>query len=287
MKLVLPILVLLTCAAAGADPLALPGDPSKLSCSSSMPECDLVVVTEVAKAALEKLPDHERLQLRFSNSSNAQLATIAKLPWVKRVGVLEGITDLTPIAKLSHVEEVHVVTKASLAPLAAMPTLRRLAIATELDFGELSAFEKLSELDVLMANCGSACVATIGTMTWLHSLDIAPRDVPARDLSPLARLTQLEALRIFDSELKDLSLLVRMKQLRKLSLQGNAKLSDIRQLSGLAELREVELTNGNAVHDARVLMKLPKLEFVNLSDDAMSNADKQRLQAAHPDAHVY
>src|SRR5512142_481015 len=74
MKLVLPILVLLTCAAAGADPLALPGDPSKLSCSSSMPECDLVVVTEVAKAALEKLPDHERLQLRFSHSSNAQLA---------------------------------------------------------------------------------------------------------------------------------------------------------------------------------------------------------------------
>lgn len=82
----------------------------------------------------------------------------------------------------------------SQTPLATMPTLRRLAIATELDFGELAAFKKLPE---------------------------------------------------------------------------------------------VELTNGNAVHDARVLFKLPKLESVVLSDDAMSAKDKERLQAAHPDAHVY
>ena len=249
----LALLVVFASAAAAADPLVPPNDASKLECSSSLPECSLVVVSDAAKAALEKLPSHERLMIYFAHSGDAQLASIAKLPWLQRVGVQAGITDLSPIAKLAHIEEVRVVTSASLAPLATIATLRRLSIASAVDFSQLAAFKQVPALDVLMTDCDAACVTAIGGMSWLKSLDIAPHGLGARTLAPLAKLTQLESLRMFDSGLKDVALFAAMKKLRELYLQGNDKLVDISQLVQLPALRRLELTNGNAVHDARML----------------------------------
>jgi hypothetical protein len=67
-------------------------------------------------------------------------------------------------------------------------------------------------------------------------------DVDIDDLTPLAELTELEAVTLIDNHLRDISPLSNLKKLRSLDLSDN-DIQDISPLRGLKELEFLDLEN--------------------------------------------
>ena len=87
-----------------------------------------------------------------------------------------------------------------------------------------------------------------------------------RDLSPLAKLTQLETLDITDGQISDLRPLSGLARLRELAFHFCAAVSDLRPLAGLAELEKLTFNECERVTDLRPLSKLERLRRLDLTD---------------------
>jgi hypothetical protein len=84
-----------------------------------------------------------------------------------------------------------------------------------------------------------------------------------KDISPLAPLTQLEALDLTVNEITDLAPLAKMTRLRYLALADNA-VTDITPLAGMVNLDDLSL-EGNKIDSVKSLESLVNLRVLNLS----------------------
>jgi Leucine-rich repeat (LRR) protein len=267
--------------------LKLADDPSKLDCDWA--GCSLVTVTDAARKAIEGRKDFKNMVIRFArDSTDAGLATVTKLPWLKRIDLHGNITDLGPLARMTNLEEVVFLetNPKSLEPIVKLPALTRLAAPDAVD---LASLEKMTQLRDLSIKCKDrACIATVAKLSWLTKLSInngfSPLD--KETLAPLAALVQLEQLSLMNTGLVDLSLLAGMTKLRTLNLQRNEKLVDIEGLRKLPELIDLTIQNGNGARKSKVLFELPKLQRLFVEDSLMPEKDKVRLRAKRKDLDV-
>lgn len=91
------------------------------------------------------------------------------------------------------------------------------------------------------------------------------------DLSPLAVLTNLQWLDIFNTQVADLSPLERLKNLQTLDI-SNTRVADLSPLTGLNNLQMLNIS-GTQVTDLFSLANLPNLQLLLLSDSQIANLE--------------
>src|SRR5436305_14157436 len=96
-------------------------------------ECSLAVVTDASKAELEKRPhDTFRLKIRAS-ATNAELKSLAKLPWLEQLSfennaAIDDLSALKVLKKLRRLDISDLPRTKSLAFLSSLPTLDSLGL---------------------------------------------------------------------------------------------------------------------------------------------------------------
>ena len=105
-------------------------------------------------------------------------------------------------------------------------------------------------------------------LTWL---DLAGWDVDhfISDLAPLAGLTNLTTLSLYNSAVSDVSALSGLTNLEWLSLSFNA-VSDVSALAGMTKLESLQLAS-NGFSDVSALAGMTKLEWLYLGGNAVSD----------------
>lgn len=91
------------------------------------------------------------------------------------------------------------------------------------------------------------------------------------DLSPLANLTSLENMELFNSEIEDISPLASLVNLYWLELHDN-RISDIGPLRNMAKLEYLTLSN-NKISDLEPLAGLTELQWLYLDGNLVTNFD--------------
>jgi internalin A len=94
-------------------------------------------------------------------------------------------------------------------------------------------------------------------------------DAPVTDLTPVSKLTSLEAVTIRGGKIQSLTPLAGLINLQYLDLSGN-QISDLRPLAGLKNLHDLNLSD-NKVSDLSPLRDLPALEQLHLAGNQVSD----------------
>ncbi|WP_226529247.1 leucine-rich repeat domain-containing protein [Metabacillus niabensis] len=89
------------------------------------------------------------------------------------------------------------------------------------------------------------------------------------DLAPLAQLPQLNYISIYDTPIKDYTVLKNMKKLQSLSIVNN-QLDDLSFLQGLKNLTDITLQN-NGIKDISAFSSLKKLNFISLANNQITD----------------
>ena len=134
-----------------------------------------------------------------------------------------------------------------ITPLAAMPQLKALYLDYSQD-RDTSSRNNFRENDI----------AVLAKIFQLERLSIAGG---VSDLTPLADLTQLRELRLFETKVTDLSALSKMTGLKELCIE--APVTDITPLATLTQLRRITLKNTRVV-DISALSTMTKLEELQI-----------------------
>jgi Leucine-rich repeat (LRR) protein len=113
-------------------------------------------------------------------------------------------------------------------------------------------------------------------------LHLADRKI--RDLSPLASLTDLEALYLGLNEIRDLSPLAGLSNLTYLNLYAN-RVSDVTPLSGLTGLDTLFLDR-NKITKITPLAKLSKLEWLAVRENPLAKGEADAIRKALPDCEL-
>jgi Leucine-rich repeat (LRR) protein len=111
------------------------------------------------------------------------------------------------------------------------------------------------------------------------------RSIQLTDINPLAALTQLESLMLFDCQLTDIRPLVKLTRLTYLNLHAN-KIEDVSDLIRLTMLKELYL-DSNQITDVSGLSGLKQLERLHLRENYdLNKAQIAELQKALPDCTI-
>jgi Leucine-rich repeat (LRR) protein len=94
-------------------------------------------------------------------------------------------------------------------------------------------------------------------------------DAPVTDLTPISKLSNLEAVTIHGGKIQDLTPLAGLTNLQYLDLSGN-QISDLKPLAGLKNLHDLNLSD-NKVSDLGPLPSLPALEQLHLANNQVSD----------------
>ena len=113
-------------------------------------------------------------------------------------------------------------------------------------------------------------------------LHLADRKI--RDLSPLASLTDLEALYLGLNEIEDVSPLAGLSNLTYLNLYAN-QVSDVTPLSGLNGLDTLFLDR-NKITKITPLAKLSKLEWLAVRENPLAKGEADAIRKALPDCEL-
>lgn len=178
--------------------------------------------------------------------------------------------SLEPLASLSCLRAltIEATSLASVAALAALPNLRRLALRR--CEGELSGFATgLSGLQALEISAHARveeltpdALAPLARLTHLRELELGDAGWPAIDA--LAELVELERLDLHRTEVIELGSLRRLAALRELNLSGCTGLSDLTPLAKLDRIERLRL-GYTRVNDLRPLTKLERLAVIELA----------------------
>ena len=207
---------------------------------------------------LQKLKNCESIVLREAAYGNAiySLESLSLLPNLKRL-VIEidswddsVISDFTPIAQLSKLEELYINYEKD--------------EQIELSFlGEMRTITGL-----YLTECTIADFSFLGQMSQLQRLSLY--ETPIEDLAVLENLPELVELALSGNEnAKHIEAVGTLTKMQDLGIQY-CGIEDISFLSGLTELRGVNL-NGNSVTDITPLAGLNKLERLGLSENGISD----------------
>lgn len=204
------------------------------------------------------------------------------------------ITDFTPIAQLSRLEEVyinyekeepinlsflgemHSITElylthcriADLSFLEQMPQLQRLSLY-ETPVEDLAVLEKLPELVelALSGNENAKNIEVVGTLTKMQDLGIQYCGI--EDISFLSGLTELRGVNLNGNAIRDITPLAGLDKMERLGLAEN-QIRDIAAIGGMDNLFDLAL-DGNEIQNISVLARLPHLNQVGLSDNQIED----------------
>ena len=126
-----------------------------------------------------------------------------KLPLLRRLDFSYPlIGDLGPLSVITALEELSLRECTSLAPIAALTTLKSLTLVasetTLADLLHLTTLTRLRSLDLHRTKWGVTDVAPFGLLTSLHTLNISSTELT--DVASLALLTSLHTLNISNTE---------------------------------------------------------------------------------------
>ncbi len=205
------------------------------------------------RADMGKLENKSELAFKLEDISNEDLAKICAL-YPRMIGldvISDKVTDLSPLAKVTDLMELHLEVKAA-------------------DFSPLKGLTGLTGIHADSAQLGPD-LSWMSGMTGLEKVVI--RSDAALSLKGLPSLPQLEEI-VLSAEIDDLTPLVEaMPALRSIDLKG-AVIADLSPLSKLDSLEEVNLY-GATVKDFSALAACPKLE--KLTYYATKDADYSTL----------
>ncbi|MDQ0227173.1 leucine-rich repeat domain-containing protein [Metabacillus niabensis] len=105
--------------------------------------------------------------------------------------------------------------------------------------------------------------------TNLYDLNVFDHQDGPLDLSAIQGLKQLRSILISDAQIKDYSVFAKLPDLEALNIT-NSNVSDLSFLSGMKNLTELSLEN-NQIKDITALAALTNLTFVNLADNNISD----------------
>jgi Leucine-rich repeat (LRR) protein len=150
--------------------------------------------------------------------------------------------------------------------------------------GELTQadYQKIKKLSVYSVARPVKDITLVGELTNLEQLDFAGGDIS--DPAPLAKLTKLWSLQVYNCGLKDFSALSGMDSLEELMASSN-KVSNLSSLKGLTKLRVLALNN-NLIKDTSPLLGLKSLKWVNLKGNSISQEAIGNLKKALPDCKI-
>ena len=245
----------------------------KVTCVDGEDGCEVVEITDRAKAELESKPGHEQQLVVFPHdTTDAQLATVARIPWVTRLRLqfTNKVTDVSPLSSLValkslRMETVYVVT---LAPLRSLGALEELVIddvpkLTDADVGWLAGAPHLRHLELV----GLDSVRDYGALSALSSLEELHLSVHAAGATiALGKLPSLKTLHLDAPEQADLGSIASAPKLEKLTLQGLTKVTDFRALATLPALRELTLLK-SSIKDLAPIAAAKSLEALSLPSD--------------------
>ena len=106
-------------------------------------------------------------------------------------------------------------------------------------------------------------LSLLAKCTQLKSINITNGNI--EDLSPLVGLTKLEVIDLQSNQISDLFPLAKLRNLRKLWI-GNNRIKDLSPLANLTKLQEI-LINDNKVADLSPLAELTELKRLYLSNN--------------------
>ncbi len=187
------------------------------------------------------------------------------------------ITDLSPLANLIALEELHFwqdpprSTNLDLRPLAKLTNLRRIVVSGNgiTDISPLANLQGLTRLSLDRNNIDD--LSPLMGLVNLKEMDISRN--PITDLSPLANLKELEDLGFGQGPPRpinlDLSPLAHLTNLRVLALSGNG-ITDISSLADLQRLTHLYLDR-NHISDFRPLVGLRNLRVLWVVENRASD----------------
>ncbi|MDE6687797.1 MAG: hypothetical protein K2K17_10830 [Lachnospiraceae bacterium] len=263
----------------------------------------------------QKLQSCESIVLKEAAYGNAicSLDSLALLPNLKQLVIdIDSwddsvITDFTPIAQLSQLENLYISydkdEQIELSFLGEMPTITELYLtrSTIVDFSflenmpqlqrlslyetpieDLAVLEKLPKLVELSlaGNENAENIEAVGTLTKMQDLGLQYCGI--EDISFLSSLTELRGVNLNGNSVMDITPLAGLVKLERLGLAEN-NISDISALNNLNHLFDLAL-DGNEIQDISALAQLSHLNQVGLSDNLIEDltplAGKEELMYA-------
>ena len=226
--------------------LELAIDTSQESLSEWMPDAALQAVVrealeELGLPASAPLTKEKMLQLTTLKADHRGIVDLTGLEFAMslkelHLGGRNRITDLSPLANLTHLTQLHIWHR----EVEGMPPV------TNLDISPLSGLINLERLS--LENNGIS------------------------DISPLIKLKELQVLGLADNTIEDLSPLAGLKGLWHLNLSDNS-IKDFSPLAGLTNLAELWIEN-NPATDFSPLSALNLTDFrsdVDVNEDSVVN----------------
>ena len=236
----------------------------------------------------------EELQLSggSGNNGNAGISDLSPLANMKNLTYLSlppgsAISDLSPLAELTSLTEIsfdgswgNSVSNgiSDLTPLAGLTNLESLRILVS-GVEDLSPLENLTNLTELQlyGTFGQADLSPIASLTNLKSLELqrsgnSASGLTAEDLSCLSGMTKLQSLRLDMGQLKSLSGMEGLTELKECYLYGNLSFTDLSPLAGLTKLQQLQISpNGSNtnpyIEDFSPLANLTQLQSLYLYTD--------------------
>lgn len=135
----------------------------------------------------------------------------------------------------------------------------------------VAAFEKLKASDrlILYGGCtgGLSDLTPVAQLTGLEVLILYNHSIS--DLTPLGSLQNLKRLRLEHNDIRDISPLAHLRKLESLQINDN-HIEDLRPLSGLSRLHTLWLSR-NRISDISPLRGLKELRDLHLSENKVTN----------------
>lgn len=210
-----------------------------------------------------------RLSFKGLTIQLADLQPLQRLTALQELdlGWCKGLRDATPLSALTNLRKLRLPISglSDLSALAGLPQLQELTLrganSELLDLRGLAGLTELRSLDLTSTSEYLVDLRPLKTLHKLERLRLGQHQVT--DLSPLAKLTQLQDLHLGTlDELSDLSPIAGLKTLQNLTIASD-KLSDLRPLAGLTELRTLTI-RARSVTDIGPLCGLSQLEQLDL-----------------------
>ena len=140
-------------------------------------------------------------------------------------------------------------------------------IAERKEITDLTGLQHATNLEYLRTSGYGNKISDLTPLTGLTQLKflLLGSNPTLTNIGPLAELTQLDRLIIYNSKISDITPLAGLTRLTDLSLSGT-QIADITPLKGLINLTSLNLTH-NKIGDEQltVLTELPKLDVLNLA----------------------
>ena len=181
----------------------------------------------------------------------------------------DGIRDLSPISRLSNLEQFRCSRCAitDLAPLANLKQLFYLSLSYN-RIADLTPLSGLGNLRDIHMNFNE--VHDVKPLAGLRNLRVIHMHWnEIEDVKPLAALTDIRSLRLESNRIKDISSLADLKELRVLSLYNNS-ISDVSAVSELTALFILGLSR-NDITDISPLAGLTNMERLWLGNNVISD----------------